>query len=90
MKIPPFVPKGHDPLSLPSATPYEDIWGMVIANMHEGGWEAKAEQPFRKEISRSIKALGAQVVKIMINGVPWRVRSAARAVKLRHMHHVAT
>ena len=75
---------------LPPATPYEDIWGMVIANTHEGGWEATSEQPFRKKISKSIKALGAQVVKNMMSGVLRRGRNAARAVALKHVHCAAT
>ena len=65
------------------------MWGMVISNTHEGEWEATSEQLFKEEISKKIEALGAQVQN-MISGVPRRVRNAARAVALRHVHYAAT
>ena len=90
MKISTFVPKGNDPLVTPRHSLRRHMWSMVISNTHEGEWEATSEQLFKEEISKSIEALGAQVVKNIISGVPRHVRNAARAVALRHVHYAAT
>jgi hypothetical protein len=58
-----FVPKIYNPTNLPQCRPVEDLWGMLVDLVYEGGWAAKTVPQLIRRIKKCVKKLDLDAVK---------------------------
>jgi hypothetical protein len=73
----PFFNNTTNSPNVPQARPIENLWGILVQEIYEGGWKATTQQELISRIQSQLKNFDPKFLQSLMGGVKTKLRAIA-------------